>query len=334
MLHGMGLCAGIGGIELGLKAALGDAYRTVVMVEREAFCASILAARFADGSLDSAPIWDDIATFDAKPWRGIVDIVSGGIPCQPWSCAGKRQGNKDPRHLWPHAARIISECRPAFVFLENVQGMVSLGLRPMCADLRRLGYAVSAGIFSAAEVGAPHVRKRLFVLAMADTDSVKRRADRPSKCNLEWPGGLSEKRDQVNSKPSVCGGSMADADSAWEPQPKGRIEKQRGRFSNGCKPLADANGAGPPQRQGFGQDAPAQQSPAIGSGGGAFKPGVGDQAHGISGRLGGWREGWEDGLPRTCGPFAGRTEQLTALGNAVVPATAALAWSVLSQELI
>ena len=328
MLHGMGLCAGIGGIELGLKAAIGDAYRSVVYVEREAFCASILAARMADGSLDDAPIWDDVTTFDARPWRGI-DIVSAGLPCPPFSLAGKRRGDKDPRHLWPHIARVIGECSPAYAFLENVPGLVSLGLRDVLADLRRMGYAVCAGIFSAAEVGAPQQRKRLFILAMADADRIKRRADRSPKRDLEWPGGLPEKRDKVNSEPAGSRAPLADAYGARQSQPQGSIKKERGWPGNGCKPVADANG----QHRGQGATVSALQSAASGCRGGAFKSSVGDQINGISGWMGGWPDGWEDGVPRTCESFAGRTQQLAALGNAVVPATASLAWSVLSSQL-
>ena len=169
-MNGLALCSGIGGIELGLAAAIGPSYRTVCHVEREAYCAGVLAARMQDGALDTAPIWSDLASFDARPWRGVVDIVTAGYPCQPFSLAGSRDGAADPRHLWPHVARIIGECQPGLVFLENVPGHVSLGLREVCADLREMGYDVAAGIFSAAQVGAPHLRKRLFLLA-ADTNS-------------------------------------------------------------------------------------------------------------------------------------------------------------------
>ena len=84
------------------------------------YAAATLVARMEDKALDTAPVWDDITNFDGRPWRGTVDILSGGYPCQPFSVAGKRQGVQDPRHLWPHFARIIGECQPEWVFLENV----------------------------------------------------------------------------------------------------------------------------------------------------------------------------------------------------------------------
>ena len=105
-LFGLSLCSGAGGIDLGLTLAL-PGYRTVGHVERETYAAATLVARMADAALDQAVIWDDIASFDGKPWRGAVDIVSAGYPCQPFSVAGKRRGADDPRHLWPQVARIL-----------------------------------------------------------------------------------------------------------------------------------------------------------------------------------------------------------------------------------
>lgn len=116
-LFGLSLCAGAGGLDLGLAIAC-PRYRTVGYVERDAFAASIIVARMEDAALDHAPLWDDIASFDGRPWRGAVDIVTAGYPCQPFSVAGKRRGADDPRHLWPHVARIIDEVEPPFVFLE------------------------------------------------------------------------------------------------------------------------------------------------------------------------------------------------------------------------
>lgn len=164
-MNGMALCAGVGGLELGLRIALGDAYRTVCYVEREAFAAACLVARMEEEALDRAPVWDDLATFDGRPWRGLVDVVTAGYPCQPFSVAGKRRGASDPRHLWPHVARIIGECEPRLVFLENVAGHLNLGFGEVTTWLEDVGFRLKPGLFSAPEVGAPHERERLFVLA-------------------------------------------------------------------------------------------------------------------------------------------------------------------------
>lgn len=118
-----------------------------------------------EAALDPAPVWDDLATFDGRPWRGRVDLVSGGYPCQPFSLAGARQGASDPRHLWPHVRRIVEEVEPPLVFFENVPGHVSLGLEDVVRDLESLGYRVAALLLGAADVGAPHRRERLWLMA-------------------------------------------------------------------------------------------------------------------------------------------------------------------------
>ncbi len=135
------------------------------MVEREAACVEILAARMEDGSLDPAPVWADARTFDGLGWRGSVDIVAAGYPCQPFSAAGKRKGTDDPRHLWPDIKRIIGEVRPGAVVLENVKGHVRLGMSEVLEDLNELGFDAEWGVFSAAQAGAPHRRERLFIVA-------------------------------------------------------------------------------------------------------------------------------------------------------------------------
>jgi DNA (cytosine-5)-methyltransferase 1 len=124
-----------------------------------------MVAKMAAGAMAPFPIWSDVASMDGRPWRGLVDLISAGYPCQPFSQAGKRLGEADPRHLWPHIGRIISECEPEWVFLENVAAHLHRGFRSVAADLQRMGYRVAAGIFTALEVGAPHLRKRLFAVA-------------------------------------------------------------------------------------------------------------------------------------------------------------------------
>jgi len=178
LFFGLSLCAGAGAIDLGLTIACPE-YRTVCYVEREAYAAAILVARMEDAALDKAPVWHNITTFEGRPWRGAVDILTGGYPCQPFSVAGKRQGAEDPRHLWPHFARIIGECQPEWVFLENVANHLNIGYREVRGELEGLGYGVTEGLFTAAEVGAPHKRQRLFILArrnqLADTAGQRER---------------------------------------------------------------------------------------------------------------------------------------------------------------
>ena len=116
--------------------------RAMGYVERDAFAAAILVARMEDQTLDQAPVWDDLTGFDGRQRRGAVDLVSAGYPCQPFSVAGKRKGADDPRHLWPHVARVVAEWGPVWVFLENGPNHPNLGYREVREELEDLAGAV------------------------------------------------------------------------------------------------------------------------------------------------------------------------------------------------
>jgi DNA (cytosine-5)-methyltransferase 1 len=167
VLRALHLCSGYGGFELGLRLA-GIPARTVAHVERDAYAAATLVARMADQVLDQAPVWSDLTTFDGAPWRGRVDLITAGFPCQPFSQAGQRRGVDDERWLWADIARIVADVGPRFVLLENVPGLVRLGLPHVLADLADLGFDAEWGLLSAAAVGAPHRRERIWILAYAD----------------------------------------------------------------------------------------------------------------------------------------------------------------------
>jgi DNA-cytosine methyltransferase len=185
----LSLCAGVGGLDLGVRLAE-PAARTVCFVEIEAYACAILAARMAENAMDPAPVWTNLRTFDGKPWRGTVDCITAGYPCQPFSVAGKQRGAEDPRHLWPDVFRVVREIRPAFCFFENVGGHLRLGFEQVHDDLRSVGYRVKAGLFTAQEVGAPHKRERLFILAYAEAQEtnekqetfLQRMGDRTDRC--------------------------------------------------------------------------------------------------------------------------------------------------------
>ena len=164
ILNGLSLCSGVGGLELGISLAV-PGYRTVCYVEREAYAAAVLVARMEDKALDAAPIWDDLATFDGRPWRGVVGLITAGIPCQPYSVAGRGEGHADERAVWPEFVRIVEECRPALVFIENVPAFARWFREPG-ERLCELGYEIQDPLFLAAEdIGAPHKRERVFILA-------------------------------------------------------------------------------------------------------------------------------------------------------------------------
>jgi DNA (cytosine-5)-methyltransferase 1 len=122
-----------------------------------------------DEALGQAPVWDNLLTFNGTPWRGVVDIIAAGIPCVSYSVAGKRRGNDDERALWPELVRVVGEVRPSMVFIENVPAFVTGGhFQPAGEELSRLGYQIEDPVFLRAEdVGAPHRRERVFILAHA-----------------------------------------------------------------------------------------------------------------------------------------------------------------------
>jgi DNA (cytosine-5)-methyltransferase 1 len=162
----LAFCAGYGGIERGLDLA-GVHHRVIAYVEIEAFAIANLVSKMETGQLDPAPIYTDVKTFPAHLFRGVVDLITGGYPCQPFSAAGKRQGADDPRHLWPFIWHHVRTINPARVFFENVDGHISMGLSTVVSDLEELGYQTTWGVFSAGEVGAPHQRKRVYIMADA-----------------------------------------------------------------------------------------------------------------------------------------------------------------------
>ena len=151
-MNELALFAGAGGGILG-GHLLG--WRTVCAVEWEPYPASVLCARQNDGFLPPFPIWDDIQTFDGRPWRGIVDVVSGGFPCQDISAAGKGAGIDGERSgMWREMARVVSEVRPRFVFVENSPMLVTRGLERVLGDLTEIGYDTRWTVMGAADVGA------------------------------------------------------------------------------------------------------------------------------------------------------------------------------------
>jgi len=164
------LCSGYDGIGIGLKRAIPN-LRTIAHCEIEAYAVANLIAKMEAGQLDACPVFSDLKTFPYRELRNRVTILSAGFPCQPFSSAGKRQATEDPRHLYPWIANGITAMRPRYVLLENVEGIISAKtgdgesvLKYVLGDLEERGYSCAWGIFSASEVGAPHQRKRVFIL--------------------------------------------------------------------------------------------------------------------------------------------------------------------------
>jgi DNA (cytosine-5)-methyltransferase 1 len=161
-MNELALFAGAGGGILGGKL-LG--WRTVCAVEWEQYPASVLVQRQNDKLLPAFPVWDDVRTFDGKPWRGLVDVVSGGFPCQDVSSAGKGAGiNGERSSMWFHMLRIIEEVRPLYCYIENSPHLRTKGLVSVLQGLAEAGYHAAWGVLSAKDCGANHERKRMWIV--------------------------------------------------------------------------------------------------------------------------------------------------------------------------
>ena len=186
-LNELALFAGAGGGILGGKL-LG--WKTICAVERDAYARDVLVARQNDGCLAPFPVWDDVCTFDGKPWRGRVDVVSGGFPCQDISAAGKGAGIEGERSgMWVEMARIIGEVRPRLAFVENSPMLTSRGLGTCLGDLATMGYHARWGIVGAYHAGAPHKRDRIWIVATDATLNAgeQRRAECAGLQRASWP---------------------------------------------------------------------------------------------------------------------------------------------------
>jgi DNA (cytosine-5)-methyltransferase 1 len=167
-LNELHLFAGAGG---GILGGMLLGHTTVCAVEIEPYCRKVLLQRQRDGILPKFPIWDDVCTFDGKPWRGKVDVVCGGFPCQDISAAGKGAGISEGTRsgLWYQMARIVGEIRPRFVFIENSPLLRKRGLNKVLRSLAEMGYDARWGIVSAENAGAIHKRQRLWIFAYSSS---------------------------------------------------------------------------------------------------------------------------------------------------------------------
>lgn len=165
------LFTGIGGFSLGLERA---GFKTVVFCEQDKFCQKVLKKHWP-----GVPIEPDIKNFDGKKYAGAF-ILTGGFPCQPFSCAGKRRGKEDDRALWPEMFRVIQEVRPRWIIGENVAGFIGMGLDESISDLEREGYSVQAFIIPACAVNAPHRRDRVWIVGNSSGERLGRGCENSS----------------------------------------------------------------------------------------------------------------------------------------------------------
>jgi len=275
----LSLCSGVGGLELGIRLALPHA-RTICHVERESAAAASLVASMEAGWFHPAPVWSDLTTFDARPWRGRVHIIASGDPCQDNSVAGKRAGAEGERFLAPEVVRIAQQCRPDIIFRENVPGNAEGQLHAIVPPLERLGYRVAAGIFSSAETGNTMRRERLFIMAVREDEPGWLGAE-PEREYLSDAGGGG--RDVARPVGHIEAGREPDAGEADGRRPLGQSGGSGGSLgraaSKGSLPGAHGRlhrgeaGGGPrdaePQRQG------REMGSAIGSCDGRHTPDAG-----------------------------------------------------------
>lgn len=172
-LNELSLFTGAGGGLLGTKL-LG--FKNIGYIEKDDYCQRIIAQRIRDGILDEAPIFGDIRTFIsegfAASYTGMVDVLTGGFPCQPFSITGKNLGEKDPRNLWPETIECIRIIRPRFAFLENVPNILCHDyVRRIFGDLAESGYDARWCVLGAGHIGGVLLRKRLWIFAFRHSNS-------------------------------------------------------------------------------------------------------------------------------------------------------------------
>lgn len=334
-LNILSICTGGAGLDLGVELAIPSA-RSVCMVEREAFAVAQLVSAMEAGLMAPAPIWSDARTFDGRAWRGAVDGLIGGIPCQPHSTAGKQLGDEDERDLWSDARRIIVQTGAWFALIENVRGIISTGgAERVWRDFQRLGFEVEGGLFTASEVGASHGRERFFLLAVADPTGFRERRgqrdirgeDGRPRRSLLWKH-LSASDEVANSgSDRQLRSEEPNFGAVKSEQPSPRWSDAERRHSA----LADAGSSRHDRRQDGQIGSAIERATAKGTSYPLFPPRPDD--------AGAWADclraapHLEPSLRRMADGMAAHVDELRMLGNGVVPLQAAYAIRTLVTRL-
>jgi len=368
----LALFAGGGGLELGLSLAIGTHYKTVAYVERECTSAAVLATNMERKWLHPAPIWDDVTTFTGdvvSPLVDNIDIVTAGFPCQPWSAAGNRKGIKDDRWLWPIIFRLVREIRPRSIFLENVPGLLHGGIEHVLGDLASVGFDAEWASVRASDVGAPHRRERVFILADSRHKRPKPKTgkssnryefrsengqyiERPSPRATSDRTTLGDTNDSGNSalRHGVNGNGAQD-EQRWNEQPQhefGGFGKNMGytgskrlegshdhrKLPRGLQPCTSerCGNVDDPHRQGLQRWGRYSER---GDEWSAWPPSPSDSDawERIDQRLYPAVESEVRGVANGMAGGLARSDQLRILGNGVVPQQAALAYTLLRKRL-
>ena len=298
----MELFAGAGG---GIYGGLLLGHTPVCAVEIVAENREILLQRQRDGIMPRFPIWDDVRTFDGLPWRGIVDVVSGGFPCTDISAAGKGAGiDGEQSGLWREMARIVREVRPRYVFVENSPMLLVRGLGQVLGDLASIGYDCRWTCLSAADRGAPHKRDRIWILA----DAGGGRLRRPEGREVQQPG-----RTKTFSTGEV--GPNSESLGCRQGRTRGTVALRQDWSSDED---SDATGERCGETRELRRDE-SEEWPC------RFRASNSDAERG------GWPP--EPGVGRVVDGVANWKHRIFALGNGQVPRVHAAAWRMLTQPL-
>lgn len=320
-MNELALFAGAGG---GILAGQLLGWRCIGACEIEKYPRKVLLARQRDGILPKFPIWDDVRTFDGRPWRGLVDVVSGGFPCQDISSAGKGAGLDGKRSgLWSEMLRVVCEVRPQYVFVENSPLLTRRGLGRVLGGLAAAGYDAAWICLSAADCGAPHERKRLWLLGVLTreekglADAAQLVADTNA---ARLPQGAPERPVRAGGRCELAASCDEVPDTASSGQAI-RLQTDAGEHSakGETPPIESCPRCTAPSHPDMpGREKQRQPEPA----------GKEQQAF----ERGGW---WsvEPRLGRVADGVANRVDRLKALGNGQVPIVAATAFRILYRQL-
>jgi DNA (cytosine-5)-methyltransferase 1 len=307
------LFSGIGGFSYAAEKLVGG-YETVAFCEYDKHAQKVLRKHWPD-----TEIIDDVRELanDADRFRGLVDIVVGGYPCQPFSLAGVRRGDKDDRHLWPEMLKIVQAVRPTWVIGENVTGHISMGIDTVLSDLEAAGYASRCYVIPAVAADAPHRRDRCWIVANAGCQRQGVEVSRSGGQPID--GSATGQRTEARDRFADGGETMADTDNGdskgvngWKLEPS----EQRGRQGFAARREDVPN----PESQRL-----QRQSEPKGSGQTGRQP-VGDE--GLSwGKSKFWEP--EPAVGRVANGVSGRVHRLRQLGNSIVPQVAArILWAI------
>jgi DNA (cytosine-5)-methyltransferase 1 len=349
----LSLFSGAGG---GLLGTFLLGWTPIGYVEWDDYCQRVLAARIRDGYLPAAPIFGDVREFvesgAAREYRGFADVVTAGFPCQPFSVAGKRRGADDERNMWPATAEVLRVVRPRYALMENVPGLLAPShgyFGTVLGDLAEMGFDARWGVLGADDAGAPHRRKRLWIVATdAERDELRDESGRRDRTSR---AGSDEPRDDDAT------GHVADADCGRLDTQRQRLDAKGGRWqamgTGGCGALAHASADGRDARRTSDRAQGARGREPSGGGGREavadaervrqLQPGRGEPdergraSDGGSCRNLWWRsdpaEDPESGVGRVAHRLAARVDRLRAIGNGQVPAVVRLAWHLLIGEM-